>query len=101
MAKTRRASQRRSPPESNTLDVANEVHDIIQQVTPTLPPGGHLEPFFRPSTIVYDSISSVRDARAHGILLSFRHSRAGFLRDWELRLWGLGHTITRFVTSLS
>src|SRR5216684_1230424 len=26
-------------PESNTLDVANEVHALIQQLTPTLPPG--------------------------------------------------------------
>src|SRR6266849_6328121 len=57
-------------PESNTLDVANEVHDLIQQLTPTLPPGVHLEPFYDQSTIVHDSISSVRDAVLIGILLS-------------------------------
>src|SRR6266478_3848590 len=42
-------------PESNTLDVANEVHALIQQLTPTLPPGVHLEPFYDQSTIVHDS----------------------------------------------
>src|SRR5881392_1224055 len=49
-------------PESNTLDVANEVHALIQQLTPGLPPGVHLEPFYDQSTIVHDSILSVRDA---------------------------------------
>src|SRR6267142_2182392 len=29
-------------PEGNTLDVANEVHALIQELTPTLPPGVHL-----------------------------------------------------------
>src|SRR6201987_3148826 len=29
-------------PESNTLQVANEVHGLIQELTPTLPPGVHL-----------------------------------------------------------
>src|SRR5438309_858842 len=29
-------------PESNTLDVANEVHALIRELTPSLPPGVHL-----------------------------------------------------------
>src|SRR5208282_5756543 len=42
-------------PDSNTLDVANEVHAQIAQLTATLPPGVHLEPFYDQSTIVHDS----------------------------------------------
>jgi len=68
-------------PESNTLDVANEVHAKIAELRPTLPPGVRLEPFYDQSTIVQASISSVRDAVLLGIILS-----AGilvlFLRDW-------------------
>src|SRR5258708_1121182 len=72
-------------PESNTLDVANEVHALIQQLTPTLPPGVHLEPFYDQSTIVHDSISSVRDAVLIGILLS-SIILVLFLRDWGTSL---------------
>jgi multidrug efflux pump subunit AcrB len=68
-------------PESNTLQVANEVHTLIQELTPTLPPGVHLEPFYDQSTIVHDSISSVRDAVLLGILLS-SIILVLFLRDW-------------------
>src|SRR3989475_46792 len=68
-------------PESNTLDVANEVHAQIEQLRPTLPPGVHLEPFYDQSTIVHDSISSVRDAVLLGLLLS-SIILVLFLRDW-------------------
>src|SRR6266699_3546952 len=68
-------------PESNTLDVANEVHALIQELTPNLPPGVHLEPFYDQSTIVHDSIASVRDAVLIGILLS-SIILVLFLRDW-------------------
>jgi CzcA family heavy metal efflux pump len=68
-------------PESNTLDVANEVHAKIAELRPTLPAGVHLESFYDQSTIVQSSIASVRDAVLLGIILS-----AGilvlFLRDW-------------------
>ena len=85
-------------PESNTLDVANEVHDLIQQLTPTLPPGVHLEPFYDQSTIVHDSISSVRDAVLIGILLS-SIILVLFLRDWGTSLVaGLVIPITLLVT---
>src|ERR1700731_3541835 len=68
-------------PESNTLDVANEVHSQIEQLRPTLPPGVHLEPFYDQSTIVHDSISSVRDAVLLGLVLS-SIILVLFLRDW-------------------
>ena len=68
-------------PESNTLQVANEVHDEIDQLAQTLPPGVHLEPFYDQSTIVHDSIASVRDAVLLGLILS-SIVLVLFLRDW-------------------
>src|SRR5271167_371277 len=68
-------------PESNTLDVANEVHQKIAELKPTLPPGVHLEAFYDQSTIVRDSIASVRDAVLLGIILS-SIILVLFLRDW-------------------
>src|SRR6266699_876349 len=67
--------------ESNTLAVANEVHALIQELAPNLPSGVHLEPFYDQSTIVHDSISSVRDAVLLGIVLS-SIILVLFLRDW-------------------
>jgi CzcA family heavy metal efflux pump len=72
-------------PESNTLQVANEVHALISELAPTLPPGVHLEPFYDQSTIVHDSIASVRDAVLLGILLS-SIILVLFLRDWGTSL---------------
>src|SRR5438477_506024 len=57
-------------PDSNTLDVANEVHAQIEEIRPTLPPGVRIEPFYDQSTIVHESIASVRDAVLLGLLLS-------------------------------
>jgi multidrug efflux pump subunit AcrB len=85
-------------PESNTLQVANEVHALIQQLTPTLPPGVHLEPFYDQSTIVHDSIASVRDAVLLGIVLS-SIILVLFLRDWGTSfVAGLVIPVTLFVT---
>jgi CzcA family heavy metal efflux pump len=85
-------------PESNTLDVANEVHALIQELTPTLPPGVHLEPFYDQSTIVHDSIASVRDAVLIGILLS-SIILVLFLRDWGTSLVaGLVIPVTLLIT---
>src|SRR6266700_1721398 len=85
-------------PESNTLDVANEVHALIQELTPNLPPGVHLEPFYDQSTIVHDSIASVRDAVLIGILLS-SIILVLFLRDWGTSLVaGLVIPITLLIT---
>ena len=68
-------------PESNTLEVANEVHQRIAELRSTLPPGVHLEVFYDQSTIVSDSIASVRDAVLLGIILSSA-ILVLFLRDW-------------------
>jgi CzcA family heavy metal efflux pump len=85
-------------PESNTLDVASEVHALIRELTPTLPPGVHIEPFYDQSTIVHDSIASVRDAVLIGILLS-SIILVLFLRDWGTSLVaGLVIPITLLVT---
>src|SRR5216684_2774245 len=85
-------------PESNTLDVADEVHALIQELTPSLPPGVHLEPFYDQSTIVHDSIASVRDAVLIGILLSVAILIL-FLRDWGASLVaGLVIPITLLIT---
>ena len=68
-------------PDSNTLTVAGAVHKQIQSLRAGLPPGVRLEPFYDQSTIVRDSISSVRDAVLLGILLSVAILIL-FLRDW-------------------
>ncbi len=72
-------------PDSNTLAVANEVHTLVQQIAPTLPPGVHLETFYDQSTIVHDSIASVRDAVLLGLVLS-SIILVLFLRDWGTSL---------------
>jgi CzcA family heavy metal efflux pump len=72
-------------PDSNTLDVANEVHAQIEEIRPTLPPGLHIEPFYDQSTIVHESIASVRDAVLLGLLLS-SIILVFFLRDWGTSL---------------
>ena len=68
-------------PHSNTLEVARRVHAKIAELQPTLPPGVHLEAFYDQSTIVQESISSVRDAVLLGIILSAA-ILVLFLRDW-------------------
>ena len=57
------------------------MHQKIAELRPTLPPGVHLEPFYDQSTIVKDSIASVRDAVLLGIILS-SVILVLFLRDW-------------------
>jgi CzcA family heavy metal efflux pump len=85
-------------PESNTLDVAKEVHDLVRELQSTLPPGVHLETFYDQSTIVHDSISSVRDAVFLGILLS-SVILVLFLRDWGTSLIaGLVIPVTLLIT---
>src|SRR5467141_1436745 len=72
-------------PESNTLQVADEVHALVQELAPSLPPGVHMEAFYDQSTIVHDSIASVRDAVLIGIILS-SIILVLFLRDWGTSL---------------
>jgi len=88
-------------PESNTLQVATEVHALIQELAPTLPPGVHLEAFYDQSTIVHDSIASVRDAALLGLVLS-SIVLVLFLRDWGSSLVaGLVIPATLFITFIA
>src|SRR5260221_1922916 len=85
-------------PESNTLDVATEVNGLVSELKASLPPDVHLETFYDQSTIVHDSISSVRDAVLLGILLS-SVILVLFLRDWGTSLIaGLVIPVTLLIT---
>ncbi len=85
-------------PNSNTVQVANEVHQEIQDLLPTLPSGVKLEVFYDQSNIVEASIGSVRDAIIIGLFL------AGiiiwlFLRDFGTAIMtGLVVPVTILVT---
>ncbi|HKD76148.1 MAG TPA: efflux RND transporter permease subunit, partial [Ktedonobacterales bacterium] len=85
-------------PYSNTVEVANEVHDEIQRIAPSLPSGVNLQVFYDQSDIVKASIGSVRDAIVIGLFL------AGliiwlFLRDWGTAIMtGLVVPVTIMVT---
>jgi multidrug efflux pump subunit AcrB len=57
-------------PDSNTVDVANLVHQQIDALRPTLPAGVELNVFYDQSNIVRESIGSVRDAIIIGLLLA-------------------------------
>ncbi len=88
-------------PISNTVDVANLVHDEIERLRPSLPAGVELNVFYDQSNIVRESIGSVRDAIIIGLLL------AGFiiylfLQDWGTALMtGLVIPVAIFVTFIA
>src|ERR1700730_16056419 len=88
-------------PDSNTVDVANLVHQEIEGLRPSLPAGIDLKVFYDQSNIVRESIASVRDAIIIGLLL------AGFiiwlfLRDWGTALMtGLVIPVAIFVTFIA
>ncbi len=68
-------------PDSNTVEVADEVHADIDAIRRSLPPGVQLQPFYDQSEIVTESIKSVRDAILIGIILASL-IMVLFLRDW-------------------
>jgi CzcA family heavy metal efflux pump len=68
-------------PDSNTVQVADEVHAEVDRVRKSLPPGVELKPFYDQSLIVSDAIKSVRDAILVGIILA-SIILVVFLRDW-------------------
>ncbi len=68
-------------PESNSLDVANEVHAALADIQKTLPAGIEVKPFYDQSIIVSESIKSVRDAILLGLLLA-SIILVVFLHDW-------------------
>jgi len=85
-------------PDSNTVQVADEVHQEIQDLLPSLPSGVNLGVFYDQSNIVEASIGSVRDAIIIGLFL------AGiiiwlFLRDFGTAIMtGLVVPVTIVVT---
>src|SRR5580704_11989337 len=88
-------------PESNTVEVANLVHQEIETIRAKLPAGVDLNVFYDQSNIVRESIGSVRDAIIIGLLL------AGFiiwlfLRDIGTALMtGLVIPVAIFVTFIA
>ena len=88
-------------PNSNTVEVADEVHQEIADLLPTLPAGVVMRPFYDQSNIVRQSIGSVRDAIILGLFL------AGFiiwlfLRDWGTAIMtGLVVPVTMVVTFIA
>ncbi len=85
-------------PSSNTVQVANEVHQEIQNITPSLPSGVDLRVFYDQSNIVKGSIGSVRDAIIIGLFLSGLIIWL-FLRDWGTAIMtGLVVPVTIMVT---
>jgi multidrug efflux pump subunit AcrB len=68
-------------PDSNTVQVADEVHAEIERIRASLPRGVALQPFYDQSEIVHQSISSVRDAILIGLILA-SIILVVFLRDW-------------------
>jgi len=68
-------------PDSNTVQVADEVHAEIDRIRAALPRGVTMQPFYDQSEIVNQSISSVRDAILIGLVLA-SIILVVFLRDW-------------------
>jgi len=88
-------------PDSNTVQVADEVHQEMAAIRPTLPAGVEMRPFYDQSNIVNESIKSVRDAIIIGLFL------AGliiwlFLRDWGTAVMtGLVVPVTMVITFIA
>jgi CzcA family heavy metal efflux pump len=88
-------------PDSNTVQVADHVHQEMAAIQPTLPAGVEMRPFYDQSNIVRQSIASVRDAIIIGLFL------AGliiwlFLRDWGTAVMtGLVVPVTMVVTFIA
>jgi CzcA family heavy metal efflux pump len=68
-------------PDSNTVQVANELHQEVQSLQATLPTGVHIEPYYDQSDLVNQAITSVRDAVLIGIVLA-SIVLVIFLHDW-------------------
>src|SRR6266446_5540633 len=68
-------------PDSNTVAVADAAARELAQIRQTLPGGVKLQTFYDQSTLVRDSIASVRDAILVGLILA-AIILVLFLRDW-------------------
>jgi multidrug efflux pump subunit AcrB len=88
-------------PDGNTVEVAREVRNEIENIKKSLPPGIHIEAFYDQSIIVEDSIKSVRDAILLGLILA-SIILVLFLRDWGTSLVaGLVIPVTVMVTFIA
>ncbi|MGC1451122.1 MAG: efflux RND transporter permease subunit [Candidatus Sulfotelmatobacter sp.] len=88
-------------PDGNTVQVAQEVHDEVERLRKTLPPGVQIQPFYDQSVIVGESIKSVRDAILLGLILA-SIILVVFLRDWGTSLVaGLVIPVTVLVTFIA
>jgi multidrug efflux pump subunit AcrB len=88
-------------PDGNTVQVADEVHQEIENLRQSLPRGLEIEPFYDQSIIVKRSIESVRDAIVLGIILA-SIILVVFLRDWGTSLVaGLVIPVTVMVTFIA
>jgi multidrug efflux pump subunit AcrB len=88
-------------PDSNAVQVADEVHAEVDQIQKSLPPGIELRPFYDQSIIVSESIKSVRDAILLGLILA-SIILVVFLRDWGTSIVaGLVIPVTVLVTFIA
>ncbi len=88
-------------PDSNTVQVADEVHQEMESIRRSLPAGVDMRPFYDQSNIVNESIASVRDAIVIGLLLAALIIWL-FLRDWGTALMtGLVVPVTMVVTFIA
>src|ERR1700720_1180145 len=85
-------------PDSNTVEVANEVHQEMEKLRSVIPAGIELSLFYDQSNIVKASIGSVRDAIIIGLFLTGVIIWL-FLRDWGTAIMtGLVVPVTIMVT---
>ena len=68
-------------PDSNTVAVSDAADQELAQIRKTLPAGVNVQTFYNQSTLVRDSIASVRDAILIGLVLA-AIILVLFLRDW-------------------
>jgi CzcA family heavy metal efflux pump len=88
-------------PDSNTVKVADEVHNQVAEIRKSLPPGIEIKPFYDQSIIVGASIRSVRDAILLGLILA-SIILVVFLRDWGTSIVaGLVIPVTVLVTFIA
>ncbi len=85
-------------PAGNTVAVADGVHNAIESLRQSLPPGVSVEPFYDQSSLVSASLKSVRDAILIGVILAVAILIL-FLRDWGTSIVaGLVIPVTMAVT---
>jgi len=88
-------------PDSNTVQVADEVHAEVERIRKSLAPGIEFRPFYDQSEIVSESIKSVRDAILIGLVLA-SIILVVFLRDWGTSIVaGLVIPVTVLVTFIA